>query len=354
MKRYAVALTLVYIALLLALIPNRHADSTGSLTIPNTIAAQSGPTLSASLLDQNWTTTATYINVREVTSGTLAARPAAGTSGRWYTATDQNGGITYWDNGSSWVQAAPAANLTSAYAVRGLQGATSSSTNTTYNVTADYVILRNPSTGDVVAQKATATRSNSILTSGPAADGRDQASAFTAPTWLHFYYIWNGSTLSTLSSLCAPSDINGQCSANTGPTLPTGYTHWAYIGAVRMATAGTLNGTYIRGQRALPSATASVANQMAITTAESTVSMVNFVPPNAGAFTVYCTGSSTAGPAFGAVTGMYTNQTWNAAAAPTVSTVELPNIAQQFFFVGTAAAGVLNCQLQSYTIPNGG
>lgn len=59
-------------------------------------------------------------------------------------------------------------------------------------------------------------------TAGPAANGRDQAGAL-AGNWVHFYYIWNGSVLATIASTSPPP---------TGPTLPTGYTHWAYVTTV--------------------------------------------------------------------------------------------------------------------------
>lgn len=49
-----------------------------------------------------------------IMAGTLAARPAAGTSGRLYLATDTNGGTLYRDNGSSWV--ACAAGVSADYA----------------------------------------------------------------------------------------------------------------------------------------------------------------------------------------------------------------------------------------------
>ena len=76
----------------------------GTLTVPNLIGAQPGPTIQAALFDQNWAAQNAYINTREVTYGLLAARPAPGVAGRYYMATDQNGGTFYGDNGSAWVQ----------------------------------------------------------------------------------------------------------------------------------------------------------------------------------------------------------------------------------------------------------
>src|SRR6266850_5956008 len=76
----------------------------GSLVIPNVIANEPGPTAQVSKLDANWTAGADYINKREISFGTFAARPAAGTSGRWYFATDT--GVLYADTGAAWTQVA--------------------------------------------------------------------------------------------------------------------------------------------------------------------------------------------------------------------------------------------------------
>lgn len=87
----------------------------GSLTIPNTFATQSG-NVPVSQLDSDLSTIATYVNAREITLGVIGSRPAAGTSGRLYFATDVGGGTLYEDNGSTWTQLAPgvtAAGITS-------------------------------------------------------------------------------------------------------------------------------------------------------------------------------------------------------------------------------------------------
>lgn len=71
----------------------------GSLTIPVVFAGLSG-TQPPSLLDQDFNAIRDYINPREITVGTEAARPAAGVSGRWYYATDTE--RLYVDTGSAW------------------------------------------------------------------------------------------------------------------------------------------------------------------------------------------------------------------------------------------------------------
>lgn len=77
----------------------------GNLSIPFTFQTQSG-NVPASELDTDYSTIATYVNAREITLGLFAARPAAGTAGRLYVATDISGGTLYEDNGSVWTQIA--------------------------------------------------------------------------------------------------------------------------------------------------------------------------------------------------------------------------------------------------------
>lgn len=84
----------------------------GTLNVPNTFATQTG-NVPASELDDNNSTIETYVNNREVAVGTLATRPAAGTRGQWFLATDTQGGTLYADNGTAWVQAARGVTLMS-------------------------------------------------------------------------------------------------------------------------------------------------------------------------------------------------------------------------------------------------
>lgn len=76
----------------------------GSLAIPFTFGAASG-NVPASRLDTDYATIASYVNAREVTVGLIGARPAFGTAGRYYLATDVGGGTLYVDTGTAWVQA---------------------------------------------------------------------------------------------------------------------------------------------------------------------------------------------------------------------------------------------------------
>ena len=82
----------------------------GSLAVPNTFQTQSG-NVPASEIDDDFSTIETYVNAREVTVGLIGARPAAGTAGRWFLATDVNGGTLYADDGTSWNQAAAGVDI---------------------------------------------------------------------------------------------------------------------------------------------------------------------------------------------------------------------------------------------------
>src|SRR5437879_1210812 len=119
---------LVLLAVLL--IPS-VAGPTGTLVIPQTIAGLSAGNQPASLLDQNWAAISSYINNREVTIGLAAARPAAGTSGRYYFATDTAGGTLYVDTGSTWQQLAPSLTSTLAETLTGLTLSTNASNPST-------------------------------------------------------------------------------------------------------------------------------------------------------------------------------------------------------------------------------
>jgi hypothetical protein len=125
----------------------------------------------------------------------------------------------------------PANPLVGTYGLRGFRCERSRIDGTLLDMAADVVVLRNASNQIVVRHGPTGTVSNRISLAGPVAGGRDQAAAFAASSWVHFYFIWDGTTLASVSSASPPP---------TGPTLPSGYTHWAYATSVFLDSAGTL------------------------------------------------------------------------------------------------------------------
>lgn len=325
------------------------AYSTGSLTIPNIIGAQPGGRISASLYDANWSTTATYINNREITFGTLASRPAAGTSGRYFYATDTS--QYFADNGSAWINLV-SGGASGVYAVRGLSGANNSGAPLTiYDFSADQVALRSPADNSITVRTTTGTLSCNTAAAGPVANGRDQAAAFPTNVWLHFYFIWNGTTLATVASLTAPP---------TGPAFPTGYTAWAYAGFVRYGDAPGLLNTHWRGATMFYDvATKVVHNGASIT--EQTISVASAVAPNATTMTLWVEGRdaaagipslfirSVSGSNF--IPGVVTSAS---AQLITYFPLTMPNISQQFFYLWNTAPSVgASFSVTNARMPNG-
>lgn len=121
-------------------------------------------------------------------------------------------------------------------AVRGLRGSRHATT-TKYTLTsAQYVVLTN-SSGDSIIRTAPGSLTIDATVSGPIANGRDQAGAFSNQ-WVNIYYIWNGTTLALIGSLANPP---------TGPTLPSGYTYFAYATSVYYTT--EFHPAYVFGNR---------------------------------------------------------------------------------------------------------
>lgn len=110
----------------------------GSLTIPTTFNNLAQGNQPLSLFDGSFGAIATYVNAREITVGLAAARPAFGVQGRYYFATDTNGGTLYEDTGTGWQQLAPGLTepAQNAYA-QALQGLTLSNDSGTPNTILD-------------------------------------------------------------------------------------------------------------------------------------------------------------------------------------------------------------------------
>jgi len=334
----------------------------GNLAVPNVYATRSGAQ-AASGLDANWDAVETYVNNREITSGTFSARPSAGVSGRYYFANDLNGGTLYFDNGSSWVQIAAPVNSEGGYKVTGLTGVNKSGSEVThYDLAANQVILWDPVSGGTAIQTNTGTKTNNTGTAGPAAGGRDQAGAFSASSWVHFYFIWNGTTLSTVSSATAPP---------TGPTLPSGYTHWAYCGAVRFDGSSELVLTRMRGAWAFYDDAITVLSGGAATS-ETPVSISAYIPPNALTWQGGMWNTGVRASAGGVTSALHllcidsgvvvvrvrSSAVLQASAdAYSLSTgFTMPNVGQSFIYVHTVSAGSLpsmNVDVQGYSVPNG-
>lgn len=156
--------------------------------------------------------------------------------------------------------------------VRGLTGNVNATTPLTkFDLSATAVVLQDANGATVLRTTGTALTCDLGL-AGAVANGRDQAGAFAANSWVHLYYIWNGTTLATIASLSA-----------TGPTLPSGYTHWAYATALRWNASSNIIKALARG-RSIQYDTADADTRVVSTgtaTSFTSASIAGFVPPNA-------------------------------------------------------------------------
>lgn len=239
--------------------------------------------------------------------------------------------------------------------------------NTQYDLDADFILLRPVTYGtdnpiSVLRMAPGAALTNNVALAGPDPNERDQAAAFSASSWIHFYWIWNGTTLATLSSATAPP---------TGPSMPTGYTHWAYAGAVRFNGSSVLVTTYIKGntafyqvqQAALSGGTATV---------ETAVDISAFVPPNATSVianvvtgvTTGANGTGNPGVRFRVFTGVNYSSLFgvkNAAADETRNDANIitPNVAQNLYYLNVEVGDGTDTteatiNILGYGLPNGG
>ena len=247
---------------------------------------------------------------------------------------------------------------------RGITAANNAGTpNTQFDLDADTVILGCPTCGHVVRINPGAALTNNVSTAGPAANGRDQAGAFTTDTFINFYWIWNGTTLATLSSATAPP-------TSIAATLPTGYTHWAYCCSVYFPSSA-LRRVRVRG--------AWVEHDVEVTplssggaTVSTSVSLTTVVPANALAYTVFVRSATITPDGGGIVNVSYELRTatgtaklitpiaLNGLSAGAITLggglVRLPNVGQEFFYLWNLVAGSapsLTLTVTGYQVPNG-
>lgn len=256
--------------------------------------------------------------------------------------------------------------ITGSYGCRGNRSLNNTGTpDTKVDLVAAVVILKN-SSNQIVIQDAPSTVTNDVSVSGSTANGRDQSGAFSASSWIHFYWIWNGTTLASLSSTVAPP---------TGPTLPSGYTHWAYSHAQRFDGSSHLLRVEVRGSWVTYGnlVVRPVALNAGAATVETTVDVSAIIPPNALMYTMDPSALNLTTDGAGAVNVAYAfrsgtgvnlvNATFNmtglgVAAGQNfaqLATLLLPNIGQQFFYqiTNTVGSGTLTLVALGYSIPNG-
>lgn len=221
---------------------------------------------------------------------------------------------------------------------------------------ADAVVFYSP-TAAAVTQRSLGSLTNDTGASGPAANGRDQSSAFSNSSWVHFYYIYGaGQTTATISSASA-----------SAPTLPSGYTHYAFICSVRKQSSGNFLKVRIYGDLVFYEAGADgpYENQVLTSgsaTSATSVSVAAAVPTTAKSFGLYYdfAGRASNADAFAlriASTAdvFFLGVTHNTAAAPVIrgATQEVPNLQSLYYSVGNASDG-LDLIVTGYRVKNGG
>lgn len=156
--------------------------------------------------------------------------------------------------------------------VRNLAGSSFAPLTSTIVLTADYVWLRDPTAKTTLLRTGLNATLN-ISTAGPAVNARDQAGTFGTNVWVYVYAIWNGTTLGTIASITAPP---------TGPTLPGGYTHWAFLTVLRVGGVANqwLAGGVVCGSHVMHGA-ANAALSGGTATVETTISLSSLIPPQA-------------------------------------------------------------------------
>lgn len=223
----------------------------------------------------------------------------------------------------------------------------------------------NPSVGRTLVVTGPTTKTVDVGSAGPVAGGRDQSSAFSAGSWVHFY--WIAKTDGTYHGIASATGPSGG-----GPTLPSGYTMWAYAGTVRFSGSSALVRTYIRGSKAFFAERQSVL-AAGSATVETAINLSSLVPSEAlawfGAYRMGITSDGSGVLSYLAELRVLSGYEWfkvqsawtNAATgAPMVTgggELTVPNIAQNAYYLITVVNGSaqnLSVDVLGYVVPNGG
>lgn len=198
-----------------------------------------------------------------------------------------------------------------------------------------------------------------ITTSGPAAGGRDQSSAFSSGDIVHFYFIYK----SDGSSLQGTVSLNGPDDTNAGPVLPTGYTAWAYITTLKL-TGTNLPIVYVRGNKVFYQAQQSVlsAGSANAATPTTSVDMSAVVPkPASGAFApsdimIRLVAADTGAAGNTSRIGLVSGTTYTEIVAPVGGTeyafATIPFLGATVYYNNSVAAGRTSIDVLGYTVPN--
>ena len=246
--------------------------------------------------------------------------------------------------------------------VQGLSAANNAtSADSKYSMAAEAAIFYNPTTGRtarVISVVAVVNDTNLSATGGD--NGRDQAVAFTASSWIHFYLVLDGATVKSRSSATAPP---------TGPTLQGTESAWAYVGAIRYDATPALVPTHIRGSRVFYRSAQPVLDGGSAVI-ETAMNVASFVPPNALDYelifsvryanaTVNVENTLELRVVSGSTylnTGFDVNAQVANISNYTNTAVVLPNVGQNFYYHWISNTGTRSVyiRLYAYSVANGG
>jgi hypothetical protein len=211
-----------------------------------------------------------------------------------------------------------------------------------YDLLPNYVTLRNPTTGGVrTVVPTTLTNDIAAVTT---TNGRDQAAAFTASSWVYFYFVGTGAG--------APTTLSS--ASSSGPTLLAGQTEWALATAVWNDATPKLMPTHARGAWNFYDAQQTVLATGHATT-ETAVSVATSVPPIAVRYEVqinYNPGTDTSSK-YRIVSGSSNFLDLSKFLVNGYMTAIFPNVAQQFLYQAGATAGGEDVNVLGYMVPNG-
>lgn len=233
-----------------------------------------------------------------------------------------------------------------------------SNPTTTFDITADQLILRVPGTG--LAILITAFAANVIINgsqSGSQANGRDQAGNFSANTFVHLYAIGgNANTPALLLSNTAPP---------TGPTLPGTYSAWTFLGTFRLGGTALFTAQRLRGSKIYYDAQQTTPLVAGTATTETSESISSQVPAIALRATLNLFGAAAPGSGidvWASIRISSGNEFFRFAFREVVSVVselsaqiDIPNVGQAFLYLWNTGTGspALTAWVGGYEVPNG-
>lgn len=190
----------------------------GNLAVTNVLATLSGMQ-PVSKIDTNFDDVETYVNAREITLDVLANRPAAGTHGRFFYATDN--GTLYVDTGVAWQSLTPSSAIP--YSRSGLTLSNDAGTpNTVLDIAAGAITSDDATIGNrIIMTTAALTKNmNAPWAVGTGNGGNNAAATLANSTWYEVFLIERADT----------GVVDVMCDVTLTPALPASYTKKQRIG----------------------------------------------------------------------------------------------------------------------------